>query len=129
MWVNLEVRESSWSLVLPRKSWQTLHDQNLRYTKNIADCSRNQQRIETGYNQTQLLISLLLMPWAYKLNEIVKKIHKIIAIITKIQIKHKHNNKPIKHRRFTLHATCDTIVLFIVRVKILKFFFNYVSRW
>ena len=51
-----------------------MHDQNLRYTTTIVDCSRNQQGIETRD---------------------CEETHKIITLITKIQIKHKHNNKQL----------------------------------
>jgi len=34
---------------------------------------------------------------AYKLNEIMEKTHKIMTLITKIQIKHNRNDKLTKH--------------------------------
>ena len=67
------------------------------------------------------------MPWAYKLNEIVEKIHKIITLITKIQIKHKHKDKPnqaLKVHTSSIDSTCGTIVLFLLRVRILKLLFQ-----
>jgi len=48
--------------------------------------------------------------------------HKIPALITKIQIKHKHNNKPnqaSKVHTSSIDSTCGANVLFLLRVKIL----------
>jgi hypothetical protein len=39
------------------------------------------------------------MPEAYKLSKIVDKLHKIIALIIKIQINQCHNNNSSKHTR------------------------------
>jgi hypothetical protein len=57
----------------------------------------------------------------------VEKTHKIIALITKIQINHKHNNKPnqaSKVHTSSINSTCGTIVLFLLRAKILKLIFQ-----
>ena len=47
---------------------------------------------------TQLFIALILIPQAYKLNEIMGKPNKIIAIITKIQNNHKHNDNSTSNK-------------------------------
>jgi len=60
------------------------------------------------------------MPYAYKLNDIVEKSHKIIALITKIQIKHKHNDNQLSIEGSHFTQLAILYVLFIVRVKIIK---------
>jgi len=89
----------------------------------LQTAPENSKGQKQDFNQTQLFSSLILMPLAYKLNEIVEKIHKIITLITKIQINHEHNNKPnqaSKIHNSNIASTCGTIVLFLSRAKILK---------
>ena len=53
---------------------------------------------EIGEPKTQLFITLILIPLAYKLNDIVGKPHKILALISKIQNKHKHNDNQLNNK-------------------------------
>ena len=58
----------------------------------------------------------------------MEKIHKIITLITKTQIKHKHNDKPnqaLKVHTSSINITCGTIVLFLLKVNILKLLFQW----
>ena len=65
-----------------------------------TDCSENSTRRDEKDQPNYLIIG----PYALscKLNEIVSITHKIIAIITKIQIKHEHqdNHSNIKGSQF-----------------------------
>ena len=56
-----------------------------------------------------------------------RKTHKTITLITNIQIKHKHNDNPNQASKVhtqSIDSTCGTIVLFLLRVKILKLLFQ-----
>jgi hypothetical protein len=70
-------------------------DRDIAQGRQVAP--KEQDEGKTGDNETQLCISLILIPYAYKLNEIVNKLHKIITLITKIQNKHNHKHKTTMH--------------------------------
>ena len=70
--------------------------QNQRYNPKNADCSEKTGQGKQKKTKTRLFISLILIPYTYKLNEIVGTPNKIIAIITKIQNKQKRNDNSTK---------------------------------